>query len=97
MIVYIPQRLVKSYSIAAGGSISDTILPDFEVAGVNITADADVSTTVSFGGKSYSASFSVVNDFGRVCKGELDVNASNAGTVAENLTIEILGVKQLSA
>jgi len=96
MRVYIPFRLEKSYTIDASGSITDTISPDFEIATVNVTADADVSVTLTFAGKSYSGSFNVVNDFGRPCKDEINVSASNSGTAAENLTIEILGTKQLS-
>lgn len=94
MITYLPFRFVKTYSIAAGSSITDTISPDFEISQVNITADADVTATVVFAGKVYTSSFNVVSEYGRPCKDSLTVNASNAGAAAESLVIEILGSKQ---
>jgi len=91
---YVPERVVKTYSIAAAGSISDVISVKFEVSNVNITKGADVTATITFSGKEYTSSFSVVSDFGRSCNGDLSVSASNAGAAAEDLTIEILGVRQ---
>jgi hypothetical protein len=94
MEVFIPQRIVKTYSIAAAGSISDTIDVNFEVSKVNVTAGADVTATLTFGGKDYATSFDVVSDFGKPCRGDISVSASNAGAAAETLTIEILGCLQ---
>ncbi len=94
METYVPERLVKTYSIAAAGNVSDVISVEFEVSNVNITKGADVTATITFCGKDYTDSFSVVSDFGRSCKGDLSVAASNAGAAAEDLTLEILGIRQ---
>jgi len=96
MNTYIPQRMVRTYTIAASGSISDVLVPDFEIANVNVTSGADITVSLNFAGKDYSGSFSVVADFGRFCKGEIELSATNSGSTDESLTIEVLGVKQIS-
>ena len=95
MAEYKPARILKEYTIPAGGTISDAVNPFFHVATVNVSAGADVSVTITFGGKEYTGSFSVVSDFGRPAKGAIGIQATNSGTADETLTVEILGTLEV--
>ena len=92
-MVLIPVRKTKTYSIDAAGSTTGTVAIDFMVKKVNVVLDVDVSTTLTFGGKNYTASFDVEDDFGAPCKDDITVSASNSGAASEDLTLEILGYR----
>jgi len=91
---YLPRRIYKEYSIPAGGTISDSIEPDFQISRlIVVSKGADVSASFVFAGKLYSDSFSVVSDFGKPCVGSIEISASNSGSSDETLSVEVLGVE----
>jgi len=86
------RKIVKTYSVPAGGTISDTVVvQDFEVSQIQIqNAGANTTATIDVEGITGSV-VDIVATFGYPATCIINVSATNAGTATETFDLVIYG------